>query len=105
MGEIPPNLLRHTVTVRRYLGAGAAGARYDTPEQVPCFVDDARRLVRDNDGREVVSETTFYAAPTLAEIPVESEVDVNGRTTTVIVTKKRDGGGLPTPDHWEVSLK
>jgi hypothetical protein len=43
--------------------------------------------------------------PDTADIPPESEVDVNGRTTSVIVFHKHDGGGLPTPDHVEVALK
>lgn len=105
MATIPEWLLLHTVVIRRYLGAGATGARFGPDEVTSCFAEDARRLIRNDDGQEVVSETTFYCLPTVATIPPESEVDVNGRTTTVIVARRRDGGGLPTPDHMEVSLK
>lgn len=105
MGTIPEDMLVHTVTVRRYLGTGATGAVFAAADTLACFVEDSRRLVRDNDGNEVVSETTFYAMPDTADIPPESEVDVNGRTTTVIVFRNRDGGGLPTPDHVEVNLR
>lgn len=105
MGTIPANMLVHTVVVRRYTGAGATGPTYAAAATVACLVEDVRRMVRDNDRREVLSETTFYCLPDEPYIPPESEVDVNGRTTTVIVAKNRDGNGLPTPDHWEVNLK
>lgn len=104
MGSIPGFLLVHTVVTRRYLGAGPAGAVLAAPDTITCMVEDARRLVRDDNGREVVSETTIYHQLSDAEIPAESEVDVNGRTTTVIKARRCDGGGLPTPDHWEVNL-
>lgn len=111
MGTIPENMLVHTVIVRRYTGDSATGAVFAAAETVPCLVEDSRRLVRSDSGQEVVSETTFYAMPGTAYIPPESEVDipviagVSARTTTVIVFKNRDGGGLPTPDHVEVNLK
>lgn len=110
MGRIPQNLLVHTVTVRRFLGSGATGNLYAPAASIPCFVEDNRQLVRNTDGREVVSQTTVYAAPETAYIPPESEVDVPpigafpARTTTVIRSTNHDGGGLATPDHVEANL-
>lgn len=103
MATIPAFLLVHQVVARRYLGAGATGPTYAAGSTVACFVEDARRFVRDNTGRLVVSDTTLYHMPGDDQIPPESEVDVNGRTATVIVSRKRVSG-LGTPDHWEVSL-
>jgi len=104
MVTIPEWALVHEVVVRRYLGAGATGPRYAAAETLPCLVEDKRRLVRDTNGREVLSSTTFRCMPDIVEIPVESEVDVFGRTTTVIVSARQQADPLPTPDHWEVSL-
>jgi hypothetical protein len=104
MADLPPFLLRHTVAVEPFEGNGPFGAEYGEQTAVVCFVDDKRRLVRDAQGAEVVSETTVYM-PLNAVCPPESRVTVNGRLTYVITSARRDGGGLPTPDHLEVALK
>jgi hypothetical protein len=103
MGTIPAFLMRHTMIVEPYLGNGAHGPIYGPPVTVMCFVEDKRRLIRGLDGSEVVSESTSYC-PLGTDAPAESRVQVNGRVTTVISAGRRDGGGLPTPDHLEVLL-
>lgn len=104
MGAIPPFLLRHTVTIEPFLGAGGAGPRYGTGVAVRCFVDDKRRRVRNQLGKEVVAEATVYC-PLATDAPVESRVTLpSGRTGYVITASRRDGGGLPTPDHLELAL-
>lgn len=102
--QIPEWALVHEVVVRRYLGASATGPLYAAAETVPCLIEEKRRLVRDDNGREVVSSTTFRCMPDIAEMPVESEVDVFGRTTTILFAARQQADPLPTPDHWEVNL-
>jgi hypothetical protein len=104
MGELPGFLLRHTVQVEPFEGDGPFGPEYGDAATVACFVDDKRRLVIGPTGDQVVSETTFYA-PLDTVCPVHSRVTVNGRQTTVLAESRRDGGGLPTPDHLEVALQ
>ena len=101
---IPGFLLRHTVTLEPLLGEGPFGPTFGPPVPVRCFRDDARRLVRDASGAQVVSETTLYMRPTAA-CPVGSRVTLDdGRIATVATSARRDGGGWPTPDHLEVTL-
>ncbi len=96
-------LLRHQIVVEPYLGQAASGPRYDGPTTVACFVDDKRRKVRNEVGDEVISESTVYCRlETVA--PPKSRVTVNGREAFVITAARRDGGGLPTPDHLELFL-
>jgi len=93
----------HTVTVAAYRGDGAYGPVYDPARQVqPCFVDDARRLVRAADGSQVVSEATVYApADTVA--PAGSRLTLpTGRVTTVITAKALTAAGLLLPEHVEL---
>lgn len=104
MGVLPPFLLRHTAVIEPYQGAGPAGPVYGPPVTVKCFCDDQRRLVRNGDGTEVISSATVYC-PLDTTAPAESRVTVNGKTSTVFTTYRRDGGGLPTPDHLEVVLQ
>jgi len=103
MGGIPGFLLRHTVTVEPLEGEGPFGPAFGDPVEVRCFVDERRQLVRDDEGAEVVSSTTVYM-PLGTVCPVGSKVTANGRTATVLAASRRDGGGLPTPDHLEVNL-
>lgn len=104
MGALPAFLLRHTVSVEPYLGQGGAGPRYGSAVPVRCFVDEARRKVRNLLGEEVVSEATAYC-PLGTTAPEKSRVTLpSERVAYVIATKRRDGGGLATPDHLEVVL-
>lgn len=102
---IPGHLLRHTVTVEAYEGDGAAGPLYGAPVTVRCFLEQQNRRVRNKEGREVVSSSTFYCRLDEVTAPPESKVTLpDDRETTVIVQLPHDGGGLPTPDHLEVQL-
>lgn len=101
---IPGFLLRHAATIEPYLGAGAHGPLYGPAVEVRCFADDKRRRVRAANGDEVISETTVYCLLG-TNAPTGSRVTVNGRASIVINALRRDGGGLPTPDHLEVILQ
>lgn len=96
-------LLRHEIIIEPYLGQGGNGPTYGPPVTVKCFRDDGRKLVRNAAGEQVVSESTCIC-PLATVAPPLSRVTVNGRTAYVITAKRRDGGGLPTPDHLEVAL-
>lgn len=104
MPDLPGFLLRHSVLVEPYEGEGPFGPEYGEQTSVLCFVDDKRRLVIGPTGDQVTSETTFYA-PLDTVCPVHSKVTVNGRATVVLAASRRDGGGLPVPDHLEVACQ
>jgi hypothetical protein len=104
VSQIPQFLLRHEVTVEAFRGDGARGPVYGPPATVRCFVDDQRRRVRDSGGNEVVSSTTVRTLLGV-DAPAGSRVTLaDGREATVIQALRRDGGGLPTPDHLELVL-
>jgi hypothetical protein len=104
MAAIPKWLRRHTITVEAWQGEGPDGPRYAAPTAVRCFLDGATRTVRAADGTQTTSSSTAYArldttAPTLSRVTLP-----DGRTATVIAALRRDGSGLPTPDHLEIQL-
>jgi hypothetical protein len=95
--------MRHKVTIEPFTGQGGNGPTYGPAVVVRCFRDDARKLVRNNMGEQVISSTTCFCPPgTVA--PVLSRVTFDGRAAYVITTNSRDGGGLPSPDHVELAL-
>lgn len=100
---IPTHLKVHTATVEPYTGSGAYGNIYGTPVKVAGYYEGVRRLVRNDEGDEVVSEGTFHADLGV-DIPSGSRVAVAGRTTWVVSVATFDDGGLTGLAHQEVAL-
>lgn len=104
--RIPANLLVHTVTVKPYAGRTSKGETYGAPFPLPCMAQGGRKWVAGSEGTKVLASLTLYAAPGQAStIPPGSLVTHQGKDCTVIASTDRDGGGLGTPDHTEVSCQ
>lgn len=99
----------HTVTVETYLGVNGSGVKqYAAPVQPDGFLEAKRRLVRAEDGNQVVSESTFYSdLGNAALFTPASRVTLSGRPlpTTVITVDINDGQALDLPDHIAVALQ
>jgi hypothetical protein len=104
MGSIPAFLLIHSITIEPRIGSYSHGPQYGPAVTYECFVEDGTTLQRDREGQEVVSTSRVFLALE-ADCPVESRVTVNGRETTVLDVKRRDGGSLPVPSHLELILR
>jgi len=97
--KIPAFFLVDQVTIEAYQGQTAVGPSYAAPVTVKCKINEGRRLVRDAQGRQVISEAQLLL-PLATVIPAESRVTLNGRTTTVLSTKAWTGNGtLVVPEH------
>lgn len=106
MGLMPRFLMVHTIVIEPYLGESGTGPVYGPAVPVMCFREDSRKLVRNQLGEQVVSESQAYCDPGTVG-PPKSRVQLQGanpREAFVILAKERDGGGLPTPDHVELVL-
>lgn len=98
-------LFTQSVSVETYLGQTSSGPSYNTATAVACFINSARKLVRDKTGAEVISETTLYAP--LADFDtftVGSKVTVNGRKATVLCVYRRDSAGPASAYHSHIEL-
>lgn len=104
--RLPRRWLQHEVTVEPYGGnSGARGPVFGAPVTVRCFLEETNRMVRAKDDTEVLSSATVYCRLDAVDAPPESRVTLpDGRVTTVLVQARHDSGGLPLPDHLEVSL-
>jgi len=103
--RIPRWLMRHRITVEPYEGESSTGPLYAAPVIIRCFLDEETRAVRSPGGEQTTSTSTAYADLDIAA-PALSRVTLpDGRTTTVIAAKRRDGNGLQTPNHLEIQLE
>jgi hypothetical protein len=85
--KIRRSLLKDSVSVEPYAGQGAYGPVYTAPQTVSVALDHTRRLVRNSEGAEVVSEATLYVHPDdEARFPAQSRVTIAGRTSEVLAT-------------------
>jgi hypothetical protein len=95
-------LLHQTVTVEDYLGDGAYGKLYGPERTIEkCRIENSRKVIRDAQGSEVVSETQLFCFPE-ETIPNESLVTVGGRKTTVLLVTEQFGRAEQS--HLEVFL-
>lgn len=101
----------HRVAVEPYEGEGSYGPVFGPRvDDVACYVENRRQLVRDSDGAEVVSDTTVYAPPERAALfPPGSLVHLPDHTfaatTTVISCGVLTSGALELPDHIAVACR
>ncbi|WP_280244940.1 hypothetical protein [Nocardia abscessus] len=99
---------RHTVTVRRFLGDGAAGPVHAAPAAEVGNVAAKTQIVRDTSGDEVVSSASVSFPPAVAQIPpgslVELPAEFGGRATKVVAVSASNMGP-PFPDTQVVWLE
>ena len=83
-----------TVAVETWTGEGAYGPVYADPVDIVCNVDSTRRLVRNANGEEVVSEFTLQAKRAdEATCAPESRVTIAGRVSTVLAVSPKQFRG------------
>ena len=82
------------VAVETLTGEGAYGPVYGTSANVTCDINSTRRLVRNANGEEVVSEMTLtVAAADEAKFTPESRVTVASRVSTVLAVNPKSFKG------------
>lgn len=102
MADLPEWALRHTLTAEPYLGRSIGGdPLYGPPVQVRCLIDRNLKEINPDEIRVEPSGARIY---TQLDAPINSEtrLTVEGRRVEIVTLFRRDGGGLPTPDHLEI---
>jgi hypothetical protein len=83
--RIRRSLLKETVTVETYAAPAGLGPVLAASVTVYANVDNTRRLVRDAQGAEVISDLALYVHPDdVATFTPESRVTYSGRTSSVL---------------------
>lgn len=93
--------LNQTMLYKRYTDTSDTGKLlYDPPVEIACRLQDDRQLIRDESGREVVSEAVLFTA---VEVGPQDVFVLRGRDLKVIRAARKvnlDG----EYDHTEVRL-
>jgi hypothetical protein len=83
--KVRRSLLKDTVSVETFSGQGGVGSIYTPAVSVKVNVDATRRLVRNADGAEVVSEITLAVHPDdETTFTLKSRLTFGGRKSTVL---------------------
>jgi Phage protein Gp9. len=73
--------LNQTVTLKETIGYNEYGEPVSSEKAIPCRFERKRKLVRDKQGNEVVSEATMYC---IEPISPDDRVVYNGKEYVVI---------------------
>lgn len=88
--KIRRSMLKDTVSVETYGGDGAYGPVYAAAKAIQCNIEAARRLVRNANGDQVVSEATLYVHPyDAAAFIAESLVTIDGRASRILAASSQ----------------
>lgn len=94
-----------SASVETFGGTGANGDIFAAPVTVKGHLDDGQQWETTETGQQVVSRTKFYCHIDHADLfTPESRVTVNGRLSTVVVSRLRVHP-LGGPTHLEVDLR
>lgn len=104
MADLPAFLQPHTVTVTTRLGANSAGPVMGEPVTVACMREDKARLVRAQNGDQVVSSTTIRTSDPRDLWTLGSTVEWDWGAGTVLTVARHDDGGLGGWCHTEIAL-
>jgi hypothetical protein len=92
------------VGVETYQGEGGRGPVFAASTPATVFLSDSRKLVRDQGGTEVISESTVFGDPADAALFTPgSRVALPNRKARVI-TVKTNAIGDPDVDHFAAAL-
>lgn len=95
-------MMGHTVSVETFAGDTGVGPTYADAASVTCNADTGRKLVRDREGNEVISELTLHVPYSdEAKFTPESKVTYSSRISRVIIASTKTYKG--TVAYVEVS--
>lgn len=100
--KIPKFLLPHTAIVKPFVSNGAYGPVYGDEVTYKCRIEEKNTLVKDSEGKEVVSNTRGFFEYKGEDVPSQSKVIWNGKEHIVIDSVPQTG--LKEVSHIEVMM-
>lgn len=106
MVRLPASLFGSLATIEPYAGTTGQGQQtFGSATAVSCLHAPGVRLVRDQNGNEVVSSATLYCPANTTPPPAGSRVTIDGAAHVVILSRAWTAPGLPLPESVEISLQ
>jgi len=102
--QIPGFMMRHVVEVEPFLGTNAQGEVYGTKTEVKCHYAEKIQMVRNAQGEEVGSSSSYITLPTHRP-PENSRVTTpTGVVAKVIAVENNTWPGMDVPANSKVYL-
>jgi len=104
MKQIPGFLMRHKVYVEPFIGTNAVGEVYGTRAEVRCHFAEKIKMVRNAQGEEVSSSSSYIAAPSHRPPENSRVLTPNGDTRKVVALDHNTWPGMDVPANTTVYL-
>ena len=85
--RLPQSIQPNTATIQKYEGDGAYGPTYADPIEVKGYFQQKEKMIRDDEGDEVVSMSQFYTGKDI-DVPKGSILTFNGEHIVQTTSRK-----------------
>lgn len=102
--KLPKALQPHEVQIEEYLGNTASGPKYADPYTVRGYFQEKHKLVENDEGDEVMSNSQFYTSKEL-EFEPKSRVSYKNKKYDVITTSPKTNALTGQQTHTEVYMR
>lgn len=101
--KLPKAAQPHKVSIKEYEGDGAYGPIYSNPYEIKGYFQQERKVVKDQDGNEVISDAQFFTSEDI-EPPTESIVTFKDIEHEVISVSHKVNAMTGQNSHTEVVM-
>ena len=109
--KLPKAAQTHTVKAKKYKGDGAYGPTYSEPFEIQGYFQQERKLIKDDEGDEIVSDSQFYTSEnidlpqkSLLYFPLENEELEENEKHEVVSTSPKHNALTGQKSHTEVVM-
>lgn len=102
--KLPKFLQPHTVQIEEYLGNSAGGPLYDAPYSITCYFQEKHKLVENDEGDEVMSNSQLFTSEEL-DLEPNSRVSYQNKKYDVITTSPKTNALTGQQTQLEVYMR
>jgi hypothetical protein len=104
MKQIPGFMMRHKAFIEPYIGANSTGEVFGTTTPVTCHFVEKVKMVRNAQGEEVTSSSSYITAPTHNPPENSRVLTPYGLTRRVVAVERNTWPDMPIPANTIVYL-
>jgi len=102
--KLPKALQPHEVIIKSYLGNSASGPIYADPFTVNGYFQETHKLVENDEGDEVMSNSQFFTSEHL-DIEAKSQITYKDKKYDVITTSTKTNALTGLTTHMSIHMR